>query len=36
VKHQYDPEHGMDLPVAAAHEPAPAQAPAGNGASAPK
>lgn len=29
VKHQYDPEHGKDLPVAAAHESAPAQAPGG-------
>lgn len=28
VKHQYDPEHGLDLPVAAAPEPKPAQAPA--------
>jgi hypothetical protein len=35
-KHQYDPEHGKDLPVAAASEPAPEQVPAGTGTSAPR
>lgn len=35
-KHQYDPEHGKDLPVAAAPEPKPAQTPAGTGTSAPR
>jgi hypothetical protein len=32
VKHEYDPEHGKDLPVTAAHESSPAQAPAGGNA----
>jgi hypothetical protein len=36
VKHQYDPEHGMDLPVTAAPEPAPAQPPADAVPNAPK
>lgn len=27
VKHQYDPEHGMNLPVESASVPKPAQAP---------
>jgi hypothetical protein len=34
VKHQYDPEHGKEVPIAPAT--APSKAPAGTGTSAPK
>lgn len=36
IKHQYDPEHGKNLPMEANSEPASTQTPAGTGATAPR
>ncbi len=35
-KHQYDPEHGKNLPVAPAPQPKPSQTPVESGTSAPR